>query len=399
MISLSEAPFTPNVEPHELDPNYLITQIKFRLMSSGIMDDNHIKAYIYFYLFSHFVDKENAKNIDIPEDLLVTHDSKRLRKNMLNYDNEHLFPYFEKIFFPNLPKYKIEKNVNNDIMCYLKGINENNLSIDILRNESKMFNNSTCDNIIKLCSPTKNDTFCDPFMGKGYILYRYLKHQKDYINDNINGYESDANLLGTGRVLLFLQTFKFLENIYKSNPLIDNFNHKGYDVIITRLPNNIHGITHAETCERVKELKIRGTKFIPLALQLIMKSLNKNGRACVVIPNSLLQSTSICAVETRKYLLNNFEVEKIIDFPNEESAIYFKNSGNPTTSIEYNFNFERFLYTLDMKDINENYILIKRESTVKSKVAEVVEKIVPVKLDKNEQIIELLKEIRDLLKK
>ena len=82
MISLSEAPFTPNVEPHELDPNYLITQIKFRLMSSGIMDDNHIKAYIYFYLFSHFVDKENAKNIDIPEDLLETRDSKRLRKIM-----------------------------------------------------------------------------------------------------------------------------------------------------------------------------------------------------------------------------------------------------------------------------------------------------------------------------
>ena len=79
----------------------------------------------------------------------------------------------------------------------------------------------------------------------------------------------------------------------------------------------------------MKDLKIRGTKFEPLALQLIMKGLNKGGRACVIVSNALLQSTSICAVETRKYLLQNFEVEKIIEISNNENVIYFKNGTVP----------------------------------------------------------------------
>ena len=235
-------------------------------------------------------------------------------------------------------------------------------------------------------------------MGDGYILYRYLKWQKHYIDSNIHGYESNARLFGIGRILLFLQTFTFLDNLYTTNPLLDNFNHKGYDVIITRIPVNIHGITHAETCDRVKELKIRGTKFEPLALQLIMKGLNKGGRACVIVRDNFLEITSICAVETRKYLLNNFEVEKIVELSTGENMIYFKNSGKLTTTIEYNFNFEKVTCIFDVKDIDDNFILKKKEPIL-NVVKPIIEKAIPVKMDKNDQIIELLKEIRDLLKK
>ena len=421
MMSLSQAPFTSDIGPEDgIDFTYIIREIRNKLMVSGITVDSHVRAYIYFYLFSHFINKENAANIDIPRRLLrSSNDRTRFTRMISNYDNSSIFPYFEKFFFPKLPKYDIDKNTNNDIMCYLKEINEKNFSIDMLREQSKlsMTDNTSYDSMIKLCSPTRNDTFCDPFMENGHIVYRYLKLQKDYIDDNINAYESDTALLGSGRVLLFLQTLKFLENIYNSNPLVENFNHKGYDIIISRLPTTIFGITHAATCDRVKDLKIRGTRFEQLALQLIMKGLNKGGRACIIVTNGLLQSTSICGVETRKYLLNNFEVEKIIELPNYENAIYFKYSGKPTTSIEYTYNFEKILYKLDIKELDENYILMRsfyKNISVKNELVEkvptivekevlkedtVVEKVVSAKLDKNDQIIELLKEIRDLLKK
>jgi len=398
MMNLCEAPFTSSIKADEIDPNNYMIEIRNKLLLSGIVVDSHLKIYLYYYLFSHFIDKNNAVNLDIPQDLLVTPDDRRMRK-YLKEEFKDIFPYFQKIFFNsiNLPVYKIEKSINNDILCYLKNLNEQTFLIDVLR---KPYNNSMYDNIIKLCSPTKNDTFCDPFMGDGNILYRYIKWQKDYIDSNIHGYESDSLTFGTARILLFLQTFKVLDNLYDTNPLLNNFYHKGYDVIITRLPTNIHGITHAETCDRVKDLKIRGTKFEPLALQLIMKGLKKNGRACVIVTNSFLQSTSICAIETRKYLLDNYELEKIIEISNgnNENVIYFKNSGKPTSIIDYCVDFFSVI-SFDVKDMDENYILSKKRPilnegrTITEKVA------IPVKMDKNEQIIELLKEIRDLLKK
>ena len=370
MLNLCEAPFTSSIESHEIDPNNYIIEIRNKLLLSGIIVDSHLKIYLYYYLFSHFMETEKSIGLNISD--------------------------FQKMFFNsiNIPVYKIEKPIHNDTLYCLKGFNKLNFSIDVLRKPSS---SSMYDNIIKLCNPTKNETFCDPFMGDGNILYRYLKWQKDYIVSNIYGYESDATLFGTARILLFLQIFKNLDNLYNTNPLLDNFNNKEYDVIITRLPTNIHGITHAETCNRVKDLKIRGTKFEPLALQLIMKGLHKGGRACVIVSSSVLSSSSICAVETRKYLLDNYEVEKIIELSNE-NVIYFKNSGRSTTSIEYNFNFEKVVCTLDVKDMDENYILSKKRPILNEGRTVVEKMVIPVKMDKNDQIIELLKEIRDLLK-
>ena len=42
------------------------------------------------------------------------------------------------------------------------------------------------------------------------------------------------------------------------------------DVILANEPFGLKNITHAECCERIKELKIRGTKAEPLFLQLMM---------------------------------------------------------------------------------------------------------------------------------
>jgi restriction endonuclease S subunit len=109
------------------------------------------------------------------------------------------------------------------------------------------------------------------------------------------------------------------------------------------MPFGLKGITHAECCERVKELKIRGTKSEPLFLQLMMVSLNRGGRCAVVVPDGMLVNSSECHDGTRKYLMDHFELKRVIKmrgqfFMNtgiQPSILFFENTGNPTTAVEF----------------------------------------------------------------
>jgi hypothetical protein len=109
------------------------------------------------------------------------------------------------------------------------------------------------------------------------------------------------------------------------------------------MPFGLKGITHAECCERIKALKIRGTKSEPLFLQLMMVSLNRGGRCAVVVPDGMLVNSSGCHEETRKYLLDHFELKRVIKmrgqfFMNtgiQPSILFFENTGNPTTAVEF----------------------------------------------------------------
>jgi hypothetical protein len=75
---------------------------------------------------------------------------------------------------------------------------------------------------------------------------------------------------------------------------------------------------------------------------LIIGSLNKNGRAYLIVPDSLLFSDSIQHVETRKYLLENLCVNKIIQIDEQfyfnkgikNSILFFENK-NKTTKVDF----------------------------------------------------------------
>jgi hypothetical protein len=117
-------------------------------------------------------------------------------------------------------------------------------------------------------------------------------------------------------------------NVQNKDYIHENCVNKLYDLIITYFPEGIKNIIHAECCERIKNLKIRGTKSEPLILQLVMSSLQQNGDAIIIVPNSLLFNDSKQHIETRKYLLENFNVLRIISLENSNSTlVYFKNNG------------------------------------------------------------------------
>jgi hypothetical protein len=149
-------------------------------------------------------------------------------------------------------------------------------------------------------------------------------------------------------------------NIVSTDVLTTDIKVNSFDVIFFDFPMGIHNIIHANCCSKIKKLKIRGTKSEPLLLQYVMMSLNKNGRAVLIVPDSLLYSDSLQPIQTRKYLLEHFNVKKIVELENMTtsmtSLLYFENNGK-TTSIEFskmNNMTEHHIMKLDVTNIDVN---------------------------------------------
>ncbi len=139
-----------------------------------------------------------------------------------------------------------------------------------------------------------------------------------------------------------------------------NIINKSYDIIFCNFPTGLRNIIHANCCDKIKRLKIRGTKSEPLILQLIMMSLNNNGKACIVVPNTLLNNESKQHVETRNYLINNFNVSNIVNCDNNLSILFFEKNGltkQTTFSKLENNNIVKLFDVYYDKIVKRNYNL------------------------------------------
>jgi len=215
-----------------------------------------------------------------------------------------------------------------------------------------------CEYMTELCRPKFKhpgvpETVCDPSMGTGGFLTYYIKYFKKNYPDQVNwkvqehvihGNDTDPRVSGVARMNLFMETGGHKStNLQTHDSLYGDLTLTGYDVILANMPFGLKGIKHADCCERVKDLKIRGTKSEPLFLQLMMVSLNLGGRCAVVVPDGMLVNSSTCHDDTRRYLLDHFELRRVIKlkgkfFMNtgiQPSVLFFENTGNPTKEIEF----------------------------------------------------------------
>ena len=303
---------------------------------------NKLLEYILF-LFTIYENKQydNKYNILTKSDIYN-------QKNISINEFEKIMNLFEKI--KNFDKKNsinqiiniIKTSPNKKLIKYQKEINilYKNISFEKLFN----FYNLNNDNILFLNSPL--------IFVEDNLLYIY----KDKKIDIIDLYATNISLFKTYN--------NFIENdinCQNKDYIHENCINKSYDLIISYFPEGIKNIIHAECCERIKKLKIRGTKSEPLILQLIMSSLEQNGDAIVIIPNSLLFNDSKQHIETRKYLLENFNVICIVSLENSNnSLIYFKNNG-----ITKNINFQiikneelKLIKVIDINNIKlKNYNL------------------------------------------
>lgn len=237
----------------------------------------------------------------------------------------------------------------------------------------------------KLKSNKKIESICDPTCGSGGFLsmsIRYLNakypNKIDWaINkSNIHGYDITENNIQLTSLNLLLETGQLFDTICKQDSLYNDLKNEetgeildGVDIILANEPFGLKNLVHASCCDKVKNLKIRGTKGEPLFLQLMAESLNLGGRCAVIVPEGVLFNDSTIHQGTRKHLIEKYNLKKIIlmsdsFFMNTNvkcAVLYWTNEEEKTKQVEYydikyndNKIQETHLLTVDVKTIKAN---------------------------------------------
>lgn len=204
--------------------------------------------------------------------------------------------------------------------------------------------------MVELCQPKKDDIILDGSCGTGGFLAMSVKHLNNQypnldwsqLQHRVYGFDIDDEVHNMARVNLLLETGYKFDNIFKRDTLNEGLvDDNGCempkaDVQLINEPMGIKGLKFADCCKAIKDLKISGTKAEPLFLQLFMQNLNKDGRCAIVVPDGMLFNDSNQHKSTRKYLVEHFELKKVVQI--QSGA--FLNTG-VKTSILFFSNTER----------------------------------------------------------
>lgn len=272
--------------------------------------------------------------------------------------------------------------------------------------------------MIELCDPKmidgKIEKIVDPTMGTGgfltmsikYLNEKYKKIKWNKNKDNIIGFDIDDNVRNMALMNVFLEIGELCtDSLVKQDTLHNDMKfHNGTilekaDVILANEPMGLKNLVHADCCERIKDLKLRGTKAEPLFLQLFMEALNDGGRCAVVIPDGMLFNDSNLHSGTRKYLLENFNLRKVISLNDDfflntgvkTSILFFENDGYQTSKVEFSEIKlkdgeieETIIIKVKMADIEKNkYSLFVNKYNV-----EKVEKVEGIEYKKLDELLE-----------
>ncbi len=344
--------------------------------------------HICLYLLSRYMTREKAASLEVPEEfawetLIETAQTKNggVQKTLdcfYHAEEDCLVRHFDRLFGTDKFSFDIKNpQKHKEILEILNAVNmaDVDCQMDILgwvyeqhlrtgssaaRDLGQFFTDRfTCKYMTELCkpgfkSPGVPESVCDPSMGTGGFLTAFVKYFEEHHADKpinwsiqqkeIHGCDTDPKVAGVSRLNLFMETGgNRTTNLLTHDSLYGDLTQTGYDVILANMPFGLKGIKHAECCERVKALKIRGTKSEPLFLQLMMVSLNLDGRCAVVVPDGMLVNSSSCHNGTRKYLLDNFDLKRVIKmkgkfFMNtgiQPSILFFEKTGKPTEAVEF----------------------------------------------------------------
>ena len=344
--------------------------------------------HICLYLLSRYITRERAVVLEVPEkfaweniiEMLQTQDG-GLQNAMDYFCNKHtdcLIVHFDRLFGTQNFTFDVKSlDCHKEILEILNRVKlaEVDCHMDVLgwvyeqhlrtgssaaRDLGQFFTDRyICEYMVKLCKPGfKTDgvpeSICDPAMGTGGFLTMFIKYYKEFYPDTqvdwsvqlkeVYGCDTDPKVAGVARLNLFMETggnrpvnLLTRDSLYGGLPLT------GYDIILANMPFGVKGLKHAACCESVKALRIDGTKSEPLFLQLMMVHLNMGGRCAVVVPDGVLVNTSKLHDGTRKYLLDKFELKKVIKmsgkfFMNtsiQPSILFFEKTGRPTQAVEF----------------------------------------------------------------
>ena len=211
------------------------------------------------------------------------------------------------------------------------------------------------DYLVKLCDPKvingKIETIYDGASGTGGFLTQsinYLNTRNKKINweinkHNIYGSDINRNTFALLKLNMYFTTGQIIDNLVMKDTLVhDSLKVDGYDNILMNPPFGIKGLKYAHMNDKIKALGINGTKGEILFLQNCMANLALGGRCVIVVPDGVLFNSTKMYKETRKYLMDKFELEKVIKVGEGEffkntgvktAVLFFKNTGESTKQI------------------------------------------------------------------
>lgn len=395
----------------------VINSIRDILRKEGVTGMDSINHCIVF-LISRMLNKELCKKLDIDKKFIfknITKDDKGeelgnqdLYNRIYNGTKGCLIGQIMfKLGFKNI-KFKLE-GIHNLKLIYdkLKDLNTKSLSTkyDLIGTIYELHLKSGTSNamrdlgqyythrlviqyMIKLCDPQmKNgmiEKIVDPTMGTGGFLTMSIKYlNKKYKNnidwqknkDNIIGFDIDDNVKNMALLNIFLEISELCSDTLIKQDTLHNdmkFTNDGTvlekaDIILANEPMGLKNIVHATLCDRIKNMKIRGTKAEPLFLQLFMEALNDNGRCAVIIPDGVLFNKSNLHNGTRKHLIENFNLQKVVSLNDDfflntgvkTSILFFSKDGNKTKKVDF------CEIQLKNGEIEENSIIKVKYSKIK----------------------------------
>lgn len=254
------------------------------------------------------------------------------------------------------------------------------------RDTGQFFTNRlVCEYMIELCNPRlledgSPETVCDPSVGTGGFLTTYIKYYKRHsvdwsqYADCLHGCDTDSKVACIARMNIFLETHGYYsKNLLNHNSVYQDLPSEQYDIILANIPFGIKGLKHNLCCKRLCDLNIKGNACEPLFMQLIMLSLKPGGRCAVIVPDGMINNVSKMHNQTRKYLLDNFELKRVIKIKSKTftntavtpSILFFENSGRSTEQVEFweitksdkGTVAENLVLTLRLDELDKNYML------------------------------------------
>lgn len=289
-----------------------------------------------------------------------------------------------RLIYDKLSQFDVEKlSVKYDVIGTIYEIHLKSGTSNSMRDLGQYYTNrQVIQYMINMCDPQmKNgliEKIVDPTMGTGGFLTMAIKYlnqkyngQIDWVKnkDHIIGFDIDENVRNMALLNVFLETMELCkETLVKQDTLHNDmkFTHddkilEKADIILANEPMGLKNIIHAECCERIKDMKIRGTKAEPLFLQLFMSALNDGGRCAVIVPDGVLFNESTLHNGTRKYLVENFNLKKVVSLNDD----FFLNTGVKTSILFFTKDGQR------TGEVDFSQICLKEDQLVETSIVKV----------------------------
>src|SRR5579872_6464248 len=222
-------------------------------------------------------------------------------------------------------------------------------------------NRKIIEYMIELCDPKVNkgliEPIVDPTMGTGGFLtmaIKYLNNKNVGIDweknkDRIYGFDIDDNVRNMAIINCLLETGEKMDktlrkcDTLRNDMQLERGKLEKAKIILANEPMGLKNLKYDECCDRIKEVGIKGTKAEPLFLQLFMEALDDGGRCAVVVPDGVLFNEAKLYKDTRKYLIDNYNLKKVITLNGDfflntgvkTSILFFVNDGSKTKEVDF----------------------------------------------------------------